>query len=94
VQYNRGVFYPGAFQFAFELTHTSYKNLKPSSAASNPLPPKVAVLTARATEFKFALAIKPYDKISSAYKSIGETRGFENWGIGQVYYGSAKERIL
>jgi hypothetical protein len=38
--------------------------------------------------------LKPSDKICSAYKSIGETHGFENWGIGQVYYGSVKEWIL
>lgn len=52
------------------------------------------MLTARAKEFKFALALKPGDKISTAYNSIGKHHGLEDWGIGQVYYGSVKEWIF
>ena len=54
------------------------------------VPENVAVLTARAREFKFALALKPGDKICSAYRAIGRLNGFNDWGIGEndVYYGS------
>eukprot|EP01041_Mallomonas_annulata_P009197 gene9197-19068_t len=85
--YKRGEFYPGAFQFAFELSSNGSR-LKQS------LPAKIAVLTARAKEFKFALALKPGDKISSAYEITGKSNGFPNWGIGDVYYGSVAEWIF
>ena len=65
-----------------------------SDRGTSPFPPKVAVLTARAKEFKFALALKPGDKISSGYRTVGKDHGIENWGIGQVYYGSVKEWIF
>ena len=57
------------------------------------VPENVAVLTARAREFKFALALKSGDKICSAYRSIGRSNGFCNWGIAlnDVYYGSVVE---
>ena len=54
----------------------------------------VSVLTARAKEFKFALAIKPNDKISSGVRSTGIKNGIKNWGIGDVYYGSVAEWIF
>lgn len=56
----------------------------------------MAVLTARAREFKFALALKPGDKICSAYRAIGRLNGFSDWGIGEndVYYGSVVEWIF
>lgn len=54
----------------------------------------VSVLTARAKEFKFALAIKPNDKISSGFRSTGIKNGIKNWGIGDVYYGSVAEWIF
>lgn len=57
----------------------------------SPNPPKLAVLTARAKEFKFALELKQTDKVCSAFRSVGENHGLQNWGIGQVYYGSVKE---
>lgn len=47
------------------------------------IPENVAVLTARAREFKFALALKPTDKLCSAYRAIGERNGYGNWGIGK-----------
>lgn len=86
-QYKRGTLYPGAFQFAFEISRNSTK-------ASQSVPPKVSVLTARAREFKFALALKPTDKICSAYRSIGEKFGLQDWGVGDVYYGSVAEWIF
>ena len=51
----------------------------------------VSVLTARAREFKFALALKPTDKICSGFRKAGERNGVKNWGIGDVYYGSGKD---
>lgn len=51
-------------------------------------------MTARAREFKFALALKPNDKICSAYRSIGEKFGIKDWGVGDVYYGSVAEWIF
>lgn len=81
--YKRGDFYPGAFQFAFEIA--SHKSATPN---------KVAVLTARAKEFKFALALKPNDKLCSRYASTGLSNGITDWGIGDVYYGSVAEWIF
>ena len=82
-QYERGHFYPGAIQFAFEL-----------SKHRTSVPAKLSVLTARARELKFALALKPNGKLCSAYQSIGAKHGFDDWGIGNVYYGSVKEWIF
>lgn len=87
-QYKRGTFYPGAFQFSWEL---SSFNRKSKSASV----PRVAVLTARAREFKFALALKPKSKIVQAFQKAGNKMGSKNeWGIGDVLYGSVVEWIL
>ena len=83
-QFKRGTFYPGAFQFAFEV----------SSAVKRSIPENVAVLTARAREFKFALALKQGDKLCSAFRAVGQRNGAEEWGIGDVYYGSVVEWIF
>jgi hypothetical protein len=67
-----------------------------SSSIKKAIPENVAVLTARAREFKFALALKPGDKICSAYRAIGRLNGFSDWGIGadDVYYGSVVEWVF
>ena len=54
------------------------------------------MLTARARELKFALAVKPNSKISAAYRDVGRKYGHHDWGIEHkhVYYGSVKEWIL
>ena len=86
--FQRGDFYPGVFQFYLELSRTNSKSKAP---------PKVAVLTARAREFLFALALKPADKLCSAFREIGLQNGISDWGIGvdtDVYYGSVVEWIL
>ena len=83
-QFKRGTFYPGAFQFAFEL----------SSAMKKSVPENVAVLTARAREFKFALELKQGDKLCSAFRAVGQRNGEKEWGIGDVYYGSVVEWIF
>jgi hypothetical protein len=88
--FKRGEIYPGVLQFYLELSKglTSYKNKSP---------PKVAILTARAREFLFALALKPADKLCTAFRKLGNENGFEDWGVGvetDVYYGSVIEWIL
>ena len=83
-QFKRGEFYPGVFQFALELSCSSVRAV----------PEKVAVLTARAREFKFALALQPNDKLCTAFREAGQRNGFKNWGIGPVYYGSVVEWIF
>ena len=57
-------------------------------------PSSIAVLTARAREFKFALALKPGDKVCSAYTKTGLSNGVPNWGVEDVYYGSVAEWVF
>lgn len=67
------------------------------SSSSSPfvqLPARVAVLTARAREFKFALALKASHKVAKAFANIGSVNGMPGWGIGDVYYGSVAEWIF
>lgn len=59
-QYARGEFYPGVFQFALELAAHGTPKGQP------PLP--VAVLTARAKEFLFALELKSEHPVSIGYR--------------------------
>jgi hypothetical protein len=82
VQYPRGAVYPGVFQFMFELTvHSS----------SSPM--NLAVLTARAEEFKAALELKPTSPICVKAKRAGEKAGVRGWGVGPVLYGSVAEWV-
>ena len=108
VQYERGDFYPGVFQFMWELSlHSVTINQrhyddnfydKDSSEFSLQLsPPKVAVLTARAEEFKAALEIKDGSKLAKALRRTGEISEInptKEWGIGPVLYGSVSEWII
>mmetsp|Transcript_16988 Transcript_16988/g.37783 ORF Transcript_16988/g.37783 Transcript_16988/m.37783 type:complete len:351 (-) Transcript_16988:244-1296(-) len=80
-QFKRGTFYPGVVQFNLEL----------SSAMG--LPSKMAVLTARAKEFKFALEVRPSGKLCAAFRDRGLAAGVD-WGIGEVYYGSVNEWVF
>jgi len=81
VQYQRGQFYPGVFQFMLELS-------------SGIVPPKVAVLTARAEELKIALELKEDSKLAKAFRQTGENAGIDNWGLGPVLYGSVVEWVI
>ena len=73
-----GDFYPGVFQFMWELSlhpvtinqrHYDDHFYDKDSAFSLQLsPPKVAVLTARAEEFKAALEIKDGSKLAKAFR--------------------------
>lgn len=63
----------GTFQFSFELSrqHAFDSSQSPSGIQGNDSIESVAVLTARAREFKFALAIKPTDKLCEGYRRTG-----------------------
>ena len=105
VQYDRGDFYPGVFQFMWELSlysvilnqrqYEQYNNVEEEEMQLSP--PKVAVLTARAEEFKVALEIKDKSKLAQAFRTTGESSVIyptKDWGIGPVLYGSVSEWII
>lgn len=92
VQYKRKQFYPGVVQFALELSTNPSTN--PRIKERGVTPNEVSVLTARAKELKFALALKPKSKINKKYRSVGVSNGYKDWGIGDVYYGSVREWVL
>ena len=56
-------------------------------------PEPVAVLTARAREFRSFLEIRPTDKLCVGFRARGEARGYPEWGVGPVLYGSVAEWI-
>ena len=82
---DRGVFYPGVFQFSLELSRYRVPSWQE--------PLSVAVLTARAREFLFALEIGDTHNISRQFRQCGQRDGFKSWGRGPVLYGSVKEWI-
>lgn len=88
VQYERGDFYPGVGEFMLEM---SRHGLNTENAKS---PAKIAILTARAEEFKAALEIKDESKLAVALRSAGEQAGIDGWGVGPVLYGSVAEWII
>lgn len=112
VQYDRGDFYPGVFQFMWELSSYSVTinqryydeylvekggNGGKSKTALQLSPPKVAVLTARAEEFKAALEIKDESKLAQAFRKAGESSKInptKEWGVGPVLYGSVSEWVI
>jgi len=109
VQYKRGDFYPGVFQFMLELSLHSVDRYSEvllvdeedaveggGAAEKKPklAPAKVAVLTARAEEFKAALELKEDSKLAVAFRTAGERAGYEGWGLGPVLYGSVAEWVV
>jgi hypothetical protein len=54
----------------------------------------VAILTARAEEFKMALELKADNPLSIAFAQAGQAVGVTDWGIGPVLYGSVAEWIV
>lgn len=96
-QYARGEVYPGVAEF---MLHVSLASLSsPSSSSSEtstvlPNPPKVAILTARAEEFKAALELKENSAIAEAFRNAGRDAGISDWGLGPVLYGSVVEWIV
>jgi len=95
VQYSRGEFYPGVFQFMLELSLSSIMQQPPTTANDEICyPPKVAVLTARAVELKIALELKDDSKLAREFRKAGEGMGIDNWGLGPVLYGSVAEWVI
>jgi hypothetical protein len=88
VQYERGDFYPGVAEFMLEISRYGVDH-KLSAA-----PPKIAILTARAEEFKVALEIKENSKLAVAMRTAGERAGVSDWGVGPVLYGSVAEWVV
>jgi hypothetical protein len=94
VQYPRGAYYPGVAEF---MLHVSLgPHFYDASTTSSPtmIPAKVAVLTARAEEFKFALELKADNPLSIAFAKAGQAVGVADWGLGPVLYGSVAEWIV
>jgi hypothetical protein len=87
VQYERGDFYPGVAQFMLELSR------RKSDGSTTNTPPKVAILTARAEEFKVALELKETSKLAISFREAGEEMSIDGWGLGPVLYGSVAEWI-
>jgi hypothetical protein len=88
VQYERGDYYPGVAQFMLELSMYNPIN------GATMTPPKVAILTARAEEFKMALELKDSSSLAMTFKETGERAGVQHWGLGPVLYGSVAEWII
>ena len=89
VQYTRGSIYPAVMEFMLQCS------LGPGGPNENTrIPPKVAILTARAEEFKVALELKETSKLAVAFSRAGEAAGVSNWGLGPVLYGSVAEWIV
>ena len=84
-QFERGEFYPGVCDFCFEL-----------AIARTSEPEPVAVLTARAEEFAFALKLDENDKVVKTFRECGLRRGQARWGVAtdRVLYGSAHEWVF
>ena len=85
-QYARGDFYPGVFEFMLQLAMFPLQG--------DDKPAKVAILTARAEEFKAALELKDSSKLAIAFRRAGENVGVQNWGLGPVLYGSVAEWVI
>lgn len=83
--FSRSACYPGVFRFGAELAS--------HGIGSGRMPAKMAVLTARAREFQWALEIKQSDKICQGFRRAGDASGRTGWGIGPVLYGSVQEWI-
>jgi hypothetical protein len=92
VQYPRGAYYPGVAEFMLHVSlGPTYSSL--GTAIPN-TPAKVAILTARAEEFKLALELKPDNPLSVAFREAGEAVSVSDWGLGPVLYGSVAEWIV
>ena len=87
VQYARGDLYPGVESFMLQL---SLDNRKDQTLT----PPKIAILTARAEEFKAALELKESSSLAQAFLKAGRAEGIEKWGVGPVLYGSVGKCIV
>lgn len=94
IQYERGDVYPGVAQFMLEVSLSGTGSSGTTNGVAVPCPPKVAILTARAEEFKAALELKEDSKIALALRKAAEASGVSQWGLGPVLYGSVAEWII
>lgn len=110
VQYQRGTYYPGVAEFMLQVslgpTYSSSSSSEGAAKANEQndqqqqqqpsllWPAKVAILTARAEEFKMALELKPDSPLATTFRKAGEAVGIQNWGLGPVLYGSVAEWIV
>jgi hypothetical protein len=97
VQYPRGAYYPGVAEFMLHVSlGPHFYNVRSMAHTNTPptIPAKVAILTARAEEFKLALELKADNPLSIAFARAGEAVGVTDWGIGPVLYGSVAEWIV
>ena len=85
--YARNAFYPGVFQFGAELAGGGRR------LPWGPPPPDVAVLTARAEEFRWALEIKQDSALCVRYADVGRALRWTDWGVGPILYGSVAEWV-
>ena len=94
-QYARGTVYPGVAAF---MLHLSLGTRGVGASGSNQQhrhpPPMVALLTARAEEFKGALQLKDTSPVVQDFAQTGIAAGYEGWGLGPVLYGSVAEWIV
>jgi hypothetical protein len=99
VQYARNSYYPGVAEFMLQLSlgpnfcRSEIQTPDSSSMHHRTPPPNVAILTARAEEFKMALELKPDNPLNVKFRQAGEAIGVSNWGLGPVLYGSVAEWI-
>ena len=77
-QYKRGTMYPGVFRFMCALS-------KCGITRESGTPLKVAVLTARAEELKWALQLKPTDPVCRGFSDVGNAQGYCDWGASYSY---------
>ena len=100
VQYSRGEIYPGVSEFYLELSRYGISSLQKTESRQQQqqqqqqTPAKIAILTARAMEFKSILEIKPNSKLAVSLRTAGEKAGIQDWGIGPVLFGSVAEWII
>jgi len=94
VQYERGDIYPGVAQFMLEVSMSGTGMATELNGDVQPCPPKVAILTARAEEFKAALELKEDSSIALALREAAQALGVSQWGLGPVLYGSVAEWII
>jgi len=101
VQYSRGEIYPGVSEFYLELSRYGISSLQKTKSRHHQqqqqqqqTPAKIAILTARAMEFKSILEIKPNSKLAVSLRTAGEKAGIQDWGIGPVLFGSVAEWII
>jgi hypothetical protein len=93
VQYTRGDFYPAVAEFMLQVSLGGERDTDTTTSVRR-VPAKVAILTARAEEFKLTLELKDDSALAVAFRKAGEAVGVEGWGLGPVLYGSVAEWIV